>query len=98
MRCVVFVVAKKLFNISVFDCVLTKFIWRVVHVVTGLAPPNNIRHLFGAWVWDMNPRDRKIFLVDIGAMLWAIWLSPNDVVFDKIPIYSSMQVIFRGTH
>jgi hypothetical protein len=66
-----------------FDCVLARFIWRVVHVVTGLAPPNNIRHLFGAWVWDMNSRDRKIFLVGIGAMLWAIWLSHNDVVFRR---------------
>jgi hypothetical protein len=80
-----------------FDCVLAKFIWRVVHVVIELAPPNNIRHLFGAWVWDMNSRDRK-FLVGIGAMLWAICLSRNDAVFDKIPIYSSMHVIFRGTH
>jgi hypothetical protein len=81
-----------------FDCVLTKFIWRVIHVVTGLASPNNIRHLFGTWVWDMNSRERQIFLVGIGAMLWAIWLSRNGVVFDKIPIYSSMQVIFGGTY
>jgi hypothetical protein len=81
-----------------FDCVHAKFICRVIHVVTELAPPNNIRHIFGAWVWDMNSRDRQIFLVGIGAMLWAIWLSHNDVVFYKIPISFSMQVIFRGTY
>jgi hypothetical protein len=30
-----------------FDCVHAKFIWRVIHLVTGLPPPNNIRHVFG---------------------------------------------------
>jgi hypothetical protein len=46
----------------------------------------------------MNKKDKHIFLVGIGAMLWTIWLSHNDVIFDKILIYFSMQVIFRGTH
>jgi hypothetical protein len=81
-----------------FDCALTKFIWRVVYIVSGLAPPNNIRHMFGAWVHGMNSSTRQIFLVDIGTMLWAIRLSHNDLVFNKVAISSSMQVIFRGTY
>jgi hypothetical protein len=52
--------------------------------------------MFGAWVYDMSSSNRQIFLVGIGAMLWAIWLSRNDVVFNKVTISSSMQVIFRG--
>ena len=31
-------------------------------------------------------------------MCWAIWLSRNDLVFDKDVVPSYMQVIFRGTH
>jgi hypothetical protein len=81
-----------------FDCALAKFVWRVVYLVAGLPPPNNIRHMFGSWVCNMNKNDRHIFLVGVGTMLCAIWLSCNDVVFDKIPISSSMQVIFRGMH
>jgi hypothetical protein len=81
-----------------FDCALAKFVWRVVYLVAGLPPPNNIRHMFGSWVCNMNKNDRHIFLVGVGAMLCAIWLSCNDVVFDKIPISSSIQVIFRGMH
>jgi hypothetical protein len=81
-----------------FYCVLAKFIWRVVHLFSGLTPHNNIRHMFGAWVHDMNSINRQIFLVGIGIMLWPIWLCLNDVVFNEVSISSSMQVIFRGTH
>jgi hypothetical protein len=31
-------------------------------------------------------------------MLWAMWLSHNDIVFNKISISSSMQVIFWGIY
>jgi hypothetical protein len=55
-----------------FDCALAKFIWRVVYLVSGLAPPNNIRHMFKVWVHSMNSSVRQIFLIGIGVMLWAI--------------------------
>jgi hypothetical protein len=53
-----------------FECALAKFIWRVLHLVSGLSPPNNIRHMFGDWVYEMNPKERHIFLVGISTMLW----------------------------
>jgi hypothetical protein len=81
-----------------FECVLAKYIWRVIHLVIGLPPPNNSRHMIGGWVYGMNPKDRQIFLIGIGAMLWVIWLSRNDIVFNKASISSSMQVIFQGTY
>jgi hypothetical protein len=79
---------------SLFYCVLAKFIWRVIHDVSGLPPPNNIRHMSGGWVYGMNPKERHIFLVGIGVILWVIWLSHIDVVFNKLSISSSIQVIF----
>jgi hypothetical protein len=48
-------------------------------------------------VYDMSSSNRQFFLVGIGA-LWAIWLSHNGVVFNKVAMPSSMQVISRGTH
>jgi hypothetical protein len=39
--------------------------------------------MFGTWVLNMNGGMRKIFLVGIGSMLWAIWLSWNDIALDK---------------
>jgi hypothetical protein len=81
-----------------FNCELAKFIWRVIHLVSGLPPPNNIRYMFRAWVHDMNSSNKQIFLVGLGAMLWVILLNHNDVIFNKISISSSKQVIFSGTH
>jgi hypothetical protein len=66
--------------------------------MTGLAPPTNIRNTFGVWVQNMNHSKRKLLFVGIGAMLWKVWLSRNDIVFNKSPTLSYMQVIYRGTH
>ena len=30
-------------------------------------------------------------------MCWAIWLSRNDVVFDKSPTKTYLQILYRGT-
>jgi hypothetical protein len=46
----------------------------------------------------MNSSNRLLRLVGIGAVFWSIWLSQNDVIFNKTHIASYMQVIFRGTH
>jgi hypothetical protein len=46
----------------------------------------------------MNGGIRKLLLVGIGAMLWVIWLSRNDIAFDKKSVLSYMQVIYKGTH
>jgi hypothetical protein len=81
-----------------FDCALAKFIWRVMQITFGLSKLTNIKHVFGGWVQRMNDKDRKLLLVGVGAMFWTIWLSQNDIVFNKTPIYSCMQVVFRMTY
>jgi hypothetical protein len=66
-----------------FDCALAKFIWRIMNITFGLSTPINIHHVFGGWVQGMNDKDRKILLVGVGAILSSIWLSWNDIVFNK---------------
>jgi hypothetical protein len=66
-----------------FDCNLAKFIWTVIYFTFGLEPHVSINHLFGTWLLNMNSHTRKLVLVGIGAMLWSMWLSRNDIVFDK---------------
>jgi hypothetical protein len=72
-----------------FDCALTKFIWRVIHLTIGLGLPN-IRNIFGTWVLNMNSSNKQLLFVRIGAIFWVIWLSWNDVVFNRAPISSYM--------
>jgi hypothetical protein len=37
-------------------------------------------------------------LAAASAFCWAIWLSRNDIVFDKTPNKTFLQVLYRGTH
>jgi hypothetical protein len=73
-----------------FDCALANFIWRVMQITFGLSKPTNIKHVFGGWVQRMNDKDRKLLLVGVGAMVWSIWFSRNDIIFNKTSILSYM--------
>jgi hypothetical protein len=58
----------------------------------------SIGHISTSWLQNIPTDDKKLILVGAGAMCWFIWLSQNDVVFNKSPICSFMQIIFKGTH
>ena len=80
------------------DFHFAKFIWRVVHISSGINPPLSISHMFGNWLVGINRKIMYLSLVGASALCWAIWLSRNEVVFDKTRVSSAMQVIFRGTY
>ena len=52
-----------------------------------------------SYVWwlalGVDKKKRKLIFVGASAIYWALWLSSNDMVFDKSPSISYMQVIFR---
>jgi hypothetical protein len=83
----VFVKIMKQFNIF-FDCNLAKFIWTIIYFTFGLEPPVSINHLFGAWALNINSQTRKLVMMGIGVILWSMWLSRNDIVFDKKNLFS----------
>jgi hypothetical protein len=66
-----------------FDYVLTKFLWGVIQLIFGFTKPQDIRHVYGGWSQIMDAKTKKIFVVGIGVMLWSIWLSRNNIVFNK---------------
>jgi hypothetical protein len=46
----------------------------------------------------VDKKRSKLILVEASAICWALWLSRTDLVFNKSPSISFMQVIFRATH
>ena len=67
-------------------------------LATGLTPPKSISHMLGHWLLGINNKDRLLIFVEATALIWAIWCTRNDLIFEKTQITSFMQVIFRGAY
>ena len=80
------------------ECHYAKFVWRTVQFSFGLYLPNSISHIFYGWLLGIDKKKSKLILVGASALCWTLWLSRNDMVFDKSPSISYMQVIFRATY
>lgn len=57
----------------------------------------NIADLFGSWFKSVPSKQRSHVLLGVAAVCWALWLSRNDVVFNRSKSNSCLQVIFRGS-
>jgi hypothetical protein len=80
------------------ECPLAKIIWRIVHMSFGLAPPKNIKNMYGNWLNCIPKQDLVNIRVGVCAMLWAMWNTHNDFIFNKSKKPSFMQVIPMITH
>ena len=47
---------------------------------------------------SINKKVKKLILVGASAIYWALWLSRNDIGFDKTLSKSYLQVLFRETY
>jgi len=43
-------------------------------------------------------KHNSLLLTAASALCWAVWITRNEVVFDKCKPKSFLQVLFRGTH
>jgi hypothetical protein len=41
---------------------------------------------------------KNLIITGVAALCWAIWISRNDLVFNKTPMVTYLQVLFRATH
>ena len=80
-----------------FDCHFAKFNWRIVHVFFNSLPPTSVHNIFTGWLEGVNRKLKSQIIVCASAFCWAIWLTRNDVVFNKAVAPSYLQAIFRGT-
>jgi hypothetical protein len=49
----------------------------------GLAPPKNITNLFGNWLKGIPKKDLILLRVGVCAMIWTMWNTRNDFIFNK---------------
>jgi hypothetical protein len=69
-----------------FECIYLKILWGLLFVTLNIVPPPSVRQLFGSWLNQFGAKLKRQVLAGALAFCWAIWLSRNDVVFDKTPI------------
>ena len=80
------------------ECHYAKFVWRAVQFSLGLYLPTTISNMFDGWLLGVDKKKSKLILVGASAICWALWLTSNDMVLDKSPSISYMQVIFKATY
>jgi len=83
-----------LYNICFLVVLRRSFLWRAVHVVFGLSQPSSVDDLFNRWCKVGGIKHNFLLLTAAS----AIWISRNEVVFDKCKPKSYLQVLFRGTY
>lgn len=54
--------------------------------------------MFGSWFGGFGKDLRDLSLLGAATVCWAIWLSRNDIIFEKKINYSTLQVIHTISH
>ena len=60
--------------------------------------PHSIDDLFVNWSKAGGNIHNLLLLTAASALCWTIWITRNEVVFDKCRPKTFLQVLFRGTH
>jgi len=64
----------------------------------GISLPLSIEDLFVHWSKLGDNLHNSLLLTAASALCWTIWLTRNEVVFDKSRPKTFLQVLFHGTH
>jgi hypothetical protein len=81
-----------------YECYYAKILWGLYNVAFNITTPRNVCHMFDSWFNQFWGKLMRQALAGASDFCWAIWLNRNEVVFDKSPIQSLLQVLFLGTH
>jgi hypothetical protein len=54
--------------------------------------------MFGGWSKLVQQKHNLLLLTGAAALCWVIWLTRNDLVFNKCQTKTFLQVLFRATY
>jgi hypothetical protein len=80
-----------------FWCKFARSTWSVIQIEPSLYPATSVANIFGHWLDGISNRFRTQIRVGVIALLWALWLCRNNLVFEG-KNSSPLQVIFHCTH
>ena len=60
--------------------------------------PLNVNHMYTYWLDGLRKQHKYQALVGACAILWAIWLTRNDITFNRARVSSSLHMLFGGTY
>ena len=77
-----------------FTCSAASLLWSLVRCVCGLkSSPLSVKDCFGGWINKFNKEDKKMVMIGVSALFWAIWKSRNAIVFERKRINDPFQII-----
>jgi mannosylglycoprotein endo-beta-mannosidase len=76
-----------------FDCYMSRYIWSLVaHIMGAVCRPSSFEQ-FWVWVDRYMHNYKKVHMVGLSAICWAVWKSRNAIHFEKKAIRSPTEII-----
>jgi hypothetical protein len=73
--------------------------WSLIKCSFGLRKtPSSVQECLGTWLDTFKRDDRKMVLVGVATVCWALWKARNGVIFEKKRISDPMTLIKMMTH
>ncbi|KAG8086542.1 hypothetical protein GUJ93_ZPchr0010g7976 [Zizania palustris] len=66
------------------ECVVAKFIWRVISMCFNIGPFVTLEHMWHDWFGRLRRDSRHVVGVGLAAVIWSIWRCRNDICFRHI--------------
>jgi hypothetical protein len=68
-----------------------------VHITFNIDIPIPVEHLLMTGPNSAGVQCKKKLLTGASALCWTLWISRNDIIFDKSPIKTYIHVLYQGT-
>ncbi|WVZ53298.1 hypothetical protein U9M48_004264 [Paspalum notatum var. saurae] len=75
-----------------FECRFARAVWAIIHAAFGLAQPRSVSNMFGSWLVSFKKEFKPLVLLGAAATCWSLWLSRNNLVFEKKQYHSPLQL------